>query len=244
MPRIGCTATGSSPASGSSDDDPVSNRPATGRPLPRLHVVTDDSVLRRAGWESHAVEVLEAGGPQVAVHVRGPRTDGATVFGLARRLLPHARRTGGSVFVNDRVDVGLVLPVNGVHLGRRSLPLPVARRLLEGRGVWLGASARDADGAAMLRAEGADYVFLGTIFETPTHPDASGLGLAGLARALRSVGSMPIVGIGGIDPAKAPEVRRAGAYGVAVVRGVWEAPDKAAAVRRYLMALENGRDAA
>ncbi len=207
-------------------------------------MVTDDAVLRQPGWASCAIEVLEAGSSRVAVHVRGPTTDGGEIYALVRRLLPHARRTGALLFVNDRVDVGLVLDVDGVHLGRRSLPVPVVRELLTGRELPIGASVRGGDGAAAVAAEGADYVFLGTIFETPTHPGAAGMGVGGLRAAVASAGGVPVIGIGGIDPAKAAEVRGAGAWGVAVVRGVWEAPDPAAEVEGYLNELENGRDAA
>lgn len=214
------------------------------RSLPKLHVVTDDAVLRRPDWESCAVDVLEAGGPGVAVHVRGPGTDGGEIYRLVRCLLPHARRTGALIFVNDRVDVGLVLDVDGVHLGRRSLPVSAARGMLVGRGIRIGASIREGDRAAALADEGADYLFLGTIFETPTHPAVAGMGLEGVTCAVASTGRLPVIGIGGIDPAKAGAVRGAGAWGVAVVRGVWESPDTATAVRSYLSALENGRDAA
>jgi thiamine monophosphate synthase len=51
----------------------------------------------------------------------------------------------------------------------------------------------------------------------------------------------PVVAIGGIDPARVPDALAAGAYGVAVVRGVWDARDPAAAVRRYAEAMTAGR---
>jgi thiamine monophosphate synthase len=60
------------------------------------------------------------------------------------------------------------------------------------------------------------------------------MGLEGLAATLGRVEGFPLVAIGGIDPARVPEVLGTGAYGVAVVRGVWEARDPAAAVKRYL----------
>jgi thiamine-phosphate diphosphorylase len=88
------------------------------------------------------------------------------------------------------------------------------------------------------RAEGADYAFLGTLFDTPTHPERKGMGLEGLAAAAGRVEGFPLVAIGGIDPVRVPEVLAAGAYGVAVVRGVWDARDPATAVRRYLQAME------
>ena len=204
--------------------------------LPRLHVVTDDSMLGRGGWAARAVEVLEAGGPCVCLHLRGPRTEGATLHALAGELLPHARRTGALLVVNDRVDVALAVDVDGVHLGTRSLPVDAARRLLGGE-RWLGASCHDASSAFAAHREGADYVFLGTIFPTPSHPDVAGMGLEGLAATLARLGGFPVVGIGGIDAARVASVLATGAYGVAIVRGVWGARDAASAVRRYVEAI-------
>ncbi|MSR20247.1 MAG: thiamine phosphate synthase [Gemmatimonadetes bacterium] len=209
--------------------------------LPRLHVVTDDSMLARGGFEARAIAVLEAGGAGVALHLRGPRTDGSALYRLASDLLPHARRSGTLLVVNDRLDVALALEVDGVHVGQRSLGVRVARGLL-GPDLWLGASVHDAKEASAAREEGADYAFLGTMFETPTHPGRVGMGIEGLAATVR-VGGLPIVAIGGIDPARVPEVLAAGAYGVAVVRGVWDAPDAVGAVRRYRQAIEDEREA-
>jgi thiamine-phosphate pyrophosphorylase len=201
--------------------------------------VTDDAVLARGGWESRAADVLASGGARLCLHLRGPRTDGATLHRLALGLLPRARRVGARLFVNDRVDVALVLEVDGVHLGGRSLPVSAARALL-GPGRWLGVSCRDAAQISASRHEGADYAFLGSIFQTPTHPEAAGMGLEGLAATLGGLGGFPVVGIGGIDPASVAGVLGAGAYGVAVVRGVWNARDPATAVRRYVEAIETG----
>jgi thiamine-phosphate pyrophosphorylase len=208
--------------------------------LPRIHVVTDDSMLARGGFESRAIDVLEAGAGDVALHLRGPATDGATLYALTRTLLPHARRSGALLFVNDRVDVGLALEVDGVHLGHRSLGVRVARDLL-GDAPWLGASVRDASEAAAAAGEGADYVFLGTIFPTPSHPGHAGMGLEGLAAVTGAVGRLgtpiPVVAIGGIDAVRAREVLGAGAHGIAVVRGVWDSADPPEAVRRYTSAM-------
>jgi len=186
--------------------------------------------------------MFEAGGADVCLHLRGPGTDGATVHRLATELLPQARRTGARLFVNDRVDVALAAGLDGVHLGRRSLPVAVVRELLR-PGIWLGASCHDSAEIAAARQGGADYVFLGTIFATPTHPGVAGMGLGGLAAALGCRGACPVIGIGGIDPAGVAGVLGAGAYGIAVVRGVWAGSDPAAAVRRYIDEIERAAGA-
>lgn len=211
----------------------------SGGPLARLHLVTDDAMLARGGWASRAVAVLEAGGAEVCLHLRGPHTDGATLHRLAEELLPRARHADTSLFVNDRVDVALAVDVDGVHLGGRSLPVAAARRLL-GRERWLGASCHDAAEADVARRDGADYAFVGTIFPTPSHPGAMGMGLQGLAATLAQLDEWPAIGIGGIDPSRVGDVLGTGAYGVAVIRGVWDARDPARAVRRYVEAIEAG----
>jgi len=210
----------------------IGPRRTTRAPLPRLHVVTDDRVLAREGWTRAAAGVLAAGGAALALHVRGPRTGGATLFELARALLPEARGSGALLIVNDRVDVALVAGTDGAHLGRRSLPVREARSLLGH--AWLGASVHEPEAAGPVRSEGADYAFLGTMFRTPTHPDATGLGPDALARAAGGAVGFPVLAIGGIGPRRVGAVRAAGAYGVAVVSGVWDAGDPASAVARYL----------
>jgi thiamine-phosphate diphosphorylase len=96
---------------------------------------------------------------------------------------------------------------------------------------------RDAAEAAAAAGEGADYVFLGTIFSTPSHPGDAGMGLEGLAAVTTRVKALadavPVIAIGGIDPARAGDVLDAGAHGIAVVRGVWDSRDAAEAVRSY-----------
>jgi thiamine-phosphate pyrophosphorylase len=142
------------------------------------------------------------------------------------------------LIVNDRVDVALVTGVDGVHLGARSLSVAHARAILGGGGV-VGASLHRPEEIGDARAKGADYAFVGTIFPTPTHPGVEGMGADGIARAVAVAGGLPCLGIGGIDVARVRDVVRAGAHGVAVVRGVWLHSRPASAVTEYLAALED-----
>lgn len=208
------------------------------RPLPRLHAITNDAVIGREGWEAVASRVLEAGGPDVAVHLRGRGTPPRTLLALATSLAVHARRSGAAIFVNDRVDVALVTDVDGVHLGRGSLSPGVARALV-GPEMWIGVSRHGPDETVAAAAEGADYVFLGTIHDTASHPGVAALGLRALEQAVRRSSRVPIFGIGGIGPEDASAVTQTGAYGVAAIRGIWDAADPEAAVKRYLLGLGN-----
>jgi thiamine-phosphate diphosphorylase len=167
------------------------------------------------------------GGERLALHARGRSLSGLEHHDLAVRLsaCPPAR-----LFVNDRLDVALAAGAAGVQLGAVSLDPRDARRL-EPR-WWIGKSVHDLDEAAAARAGGADYLLVGPLYSTATHPDREPLGLARLGPIV-SLG-LPVIAIGGVTPPRVGEVRRAGAYGVAAIRALWDAPDPAAAARQML----------
>ena len=80
--------------------------------------------------------------------------------------------------------------------------------------------------------EGADFLVVGNVYETLSHPGRSAGGLE-LVRSTAELG-VPVIAIGGITPARVAEVRAAGAYGVASIRGLWHAHDPAAAALAML----------
>jgi thiamine-phosphate diphosphorylase len=110
-------------------------------------------------------------------------------------------------------------------------------RALLGPDVWVGASVHGPERARQATAEGADYLVVGTIFETPSHPACVGGGVALLA-SLREESELPILAIGGVTPKRVAGLLAAGAHGVAVLRGVWDSPEPGQAVREYLEAME------
>ncbi|UCC26983.1 MAG: thiamine phosphate synthase [Gemmatimonadales bacterium] len=199
--------------------------------VPILHVVTDDSVLSRAEFLPRAREVLEAGGAEVALHLRGPSTEGGRLYQLARALLPDALTAGAWLVVNDRVDVVACVGAHAVQLGQRSLPVEEARRLL-GIDPAIGVSVHSADEA--VAARGADFLLVGTLFVTPSHPGRTGAGPDLLDQVGAAAPGTPRIGIGGITPERLSLLTEAGAHGFAVLRGVWGERAPAGAVERYL----------
>ena len=81
-------------------------------------------------------------------------------------------------------------------------------------------------------AEGADFLLVGNVYPTTTHPGRPGAGLE-LVRGAAALGR-PVIAIGGIDAARATEARAAGAYGVAAITALWRAADPAAAALALL----------
>jgi thiamine-phosphate pyrophosphorylase len=204
--------------------------------IPLLHAVTDDAVVARAGIVERAEEVLAAGGTHLALHLRAPGASGRRVHGLAARLAELAAGTGSLLLVNDRVDVALAAGAHGVQLGRRGLSPADAWRIAGGK-MLIGASVHDVDEGREAAAGGADFLLAGPVYPTATHPGQPGGGI----RLIESVVGLgiPVVAIGGVTPERAGELRRAGAAGMAAIRGIWDAPSPAEAVQRYIEAWQS-----
>lgn len=202
------------------------------RKPPRLLIVTDDEVVGRSDFNELAQEVLAAADGRCALQLRARRLQGGRFLELAQQLGAAASRSGAGLWINDRVDVALAARADGLQLGSRSMTTESARRLL-GRDAWIGRSIHSAEEA--LCAD-ADVLVLGNLYLTDSHPGRPSLGLAPVRAAAGT--ARPIVGIGGITPERTGKVIEAGAWGIAVVGGIWHVPDPIAAVGRYLRALE------
>ena len=203
---------------------------------PRLHVVTDDEILARYDFEQRARDVLEAGRGSLAFHLRGPRTDGRRLHDLGVALKEPASRSGSILVVNDRVDVTLAVGLDGVQLGRRSLPGGDVRRL-KGSGV-IGLSCHDEGDIAAARTFDASWVILGNVYETNSHPGRRGLGLDLVRTLVEMAGPVPVVAIGGVTPDRVEGVLHAGAWGVAVLSGVWGVGSPHVATSEYISVLQ------
>ena len=199
------------------------------RPLPRLHAVTDAAVLSAADFGVRAAAIAAAG-PAVALHARDRSAGGAALSRAAARLLALARPAEAAVFVSGRPDIAAAVGAQGVQLAGGDLAPADARGILPDG--WIGRSVHTEAEANAAVAEGADYLFVGNVYRTASHPDrpASGLGLVRAAAAL----GRPVIALGGIDAGRAAEVRDAGAWGVAAIGALWGAPDSAAAALALL----------
>jgi thiamine-phosphate pyrophosphorylase len=143
------------------------------------------------------------------------------------------------ILVNDRLDVALAEQAGGVHLRGDSLPVEEAKSLFRAyqatRNVstdfLVGVSCHSLEAAQLAASAGADYVFFGPVFATPSKaPFGSPQGLARLSEVCHSL-SVPVLAIGGITLANAPSCFSAGASGIAAIRLFQDAPDLAAVVR-------------
>ena len=122
-----------------------------------------------------------------------------------------ARQYGAKVLVNGGPAV------DGVHFSAEQL---MSLRTRPGGGL-IAASCHSVEELGHAMAIGLDFVVLGPVKATPSHPDATLLGWDGFRRIAEGA-SIPVYAIGGLRPADLDAARRAGAHGLAMISGAWE----------------------
>ena len=198
----------------------------------RLHLVTDRTLCTKDSLEEAVAQAIEGG--VEAVHLRERGMPAGELYDLARRLRK-VTLNKALLIINDRVDIALAIPADGVHLPSNSLPIYVAKKL--GADLLLvGRSAHTVEQAVEAQVQEADYVFLGTMFESDSHPDFPPVG-PDLIRQVNAKVNLPLFGIGGINPSNANQVIEAGASGIAVIRSILTAADRKVAAQELVQAV-------
>jgi thiamine-phosphate pyrophosphorylase len=221
--------------------------------LPVLHAVTNDEIVGRPHFIESARAIMRAMGPRGALQLRAARMAldrPARFVELALTLVEEQERSGAWLVINDRVDVALIACARGVQLTRYSLDVTDAMEVLAKSGASCSASSPRAIGASVhsleegtaARLAGAAWGVVSDVLgpaaqrredrvAEPPLKDESG---AALLEQLVKYSGLPIVTIGGIAPHHVASLRRAGAYGVAAIRGIWDAEHSEHAVLDYL----------
>jgi len=189
---------------------------------------------------SRKIEALVSAGIDW-VQIREKDLSAREVSWLARdSLLAAARHSyqGGKhtcILVNDRLDVAVAHGAGGVHLGEKSVPVKGAKYLIQTRSLQkdflVGVSCHSIEAAKRASEGGADYIFFGPVFATPSKAVfGSPQGMEKLAEVCSSV-SVPLLAIGGITVENAGACLAAGAAGIACIRLFQDTLDPAETIR-------------
>ena len=157
------------------------------------------------------------------------------VTGAAAAKFSSNRTMPARILVNDRLDVAMSENAGGVHLSDKSLPVAEAKRLADsqagGRDFLVGVSCHSLEDAKSAEAGGADYLFFGPVFATPSKTAfGAPQGLELLAEVCRVV-SVPVLAIGGVTLENSSACVAAGASGIAAIRLFQDARDMPALVQ-------------
>lgn len=194
----------------------------------RVYPLTDTQISGLT--HAQQVQELSKSGAKL-IQLREKRLSPGEFHKEAAEAVAVARSLGVQIVINDRVDIGVALKADGVHLGQDDLS-PVDARTLLGPDCIIGISTHNLQQAQLALTMPVDYVAVGPIFATSTKNSVDPpLGFTGLQEVKAILGSMPVVAIGGIDEGNAPGVWSAGADAVAMISNLW-IPHGGAAERR------------
>ena len=201
-------------------------------PQPCLCLVTDRRVGDEHTLVSRVAEAV-AGGVDL-VQLREKDLPGGRLLELASSL-KEAIGPSALLVINERLDVAMASGAAGVQLGEEALPVAAARQIL-GPEPLIGRSVHSVAGAARAFDQGADFLVVGTMYATRSHP---GTQIAGpdLVRRIARDCPIPLIGIGGINADNVGEVLCAGAAGVAVITSILASPRPGEAARDLKQAM-------
>jgi thiamine-phosphate pyrophosphorylase len=200
---------------------------------PLLYLITD----RKASEPNALLELIEraARASVDLIQIREKDLPARTLGQLVEQAVERTRTSGVRILVNDRFDVALSYGAHGVHLTTESLPTGVVRKTV-GDQFLIGVSTHSTAEAERAEAEGADFIVLGPVFETPSKMQyGPPLGLSAFAEIARTI-KIPVIGIGGINQHNFRQVLDASASGIAAIRLFAEADsieDLVTSVKNY-----------
>ena len=189
----------------------------------KLYLITDRRLFSDDNELFAAVEEALEGGVK-AVQLREKDLETRSLLRMAYSLRELTSGYGAKLFINDRVDIALAVDADGVHLGGESMPAFAARKAA-GEALLIGVSAHSIGEAKEAEEEGADFVTLGPIFETPSkikygHPLGPGL----LSEVSGKI-SIPVFAVGGIKKERVGSVLESGAAGIALISAILGSED-------------------
>jgi 8-oxo-dGTP diphosphatase len=193
--------------------------------LPLVYAITNAAVSGTDG-SLQALERGLAAGLRL-VQIREKQMPGAELERFARECVARVHAVGGKVLFNGAEEIARRIGADGVHLPAARLIAATARPQLE----WCGASCHDAMELAAALRLGVDFVVLGPLRSTPSHPGARPLGWKRLAQLAHGF-ALPIYALGGMRLEDLDRARSCGAHGIAMMRGAWPQAFSGAPPRR------------
>jgi 8-oxo-dGTP diphosphatase len=182
--------------------------------LPPLYAVTNATAL----GEEEALNRLDAAlahGLEL-VQIREKRFDASRLENFSRDVITRCRAYRAKVLINSDIALAGRVGAHGVHLTSRQLMQITHRPDLP----WCGASCHSRDEIEKAVSLELDFIVLGPVKATPSHPDSQPLGWQGF-RNLVHESAIPAYALGGMQRDDLEQAWAQGAHGIAMLRGAW-----------------------
>lgn len=183
----------------------------------KLYLVTNSDSFENEDEFLDAIALSLQGGVDI-LQLREKHMCARKVVKLGKKIKQLCQNYGTIFVINDRVDIAMLIEADGVHLGQDDLDVKSARELV-GNNMIIGISTHAPEQAQKAMDEGADYIGVGPVFETPTKQGRVAVGLDYVNWVSQNI-DIPAFAIGGIDLDNCQEVINSGATRLAVVRAI------------------------
>ena len=199
----------------------------------RVYLITDRTLLPEDQFLS-GIEAALKGGVR-AIQLREKNLPEDELRTLAHSVLKLTQEYNALLFINHRADLAEDIGADGVHLTESSTAVRKVRKQYPG--LLIGKSTHSLEGAMRAQHQGADFVTFSPVYDTPSKqqygPPQGLQNLEGVCKGL----DIPVLALGGIDLSRIAPVRQHGAFGVALIRGIWNSPDIEHESSKYIKAL-------
>lgn len=199
-----------------------------------VQFITNSS--ERYTYEQSAALALQGGCKWVQLRMKdSPAEEKKEV---AINVLKLCKEHDAVLIIDDDVELAKEISADGVHLGKKDMPVSEARQIL-GQGMIIGATANTFEDIVIAKQSGADYIGLGPFRFTTTKKGLSPiLGLDGYKTIMKKMDEasidIPVVAIGGITKEDVPQIIRTGVNGIAISGAVLRAEDGAKEMESFL----------
>lgn len=150
------------------------------------------------------------------VQLREPELPVARRAAFIQAAIDLCRQFGARVLVNGDLAQARDSHADGVHMTAAQLMSCKSRPDFP----LVAASCHDRLELAQAARLGLDFVVVGAIKETPSHPGRPGMGWNRLAEMIAGY-SLPVYALGGLMAGDMQAAWRAGAHGIAAMRAAW-----------------------
>ncbi len=189
----------------------------------RLYLITDRKLTTDNCQLFTAVEKALKGGVK-AIQLREKDLGTRELLKLAHKMRALTNRSSARLFINDRFDIALAVKADGVHLTQNSIPADAVRKAVKEK-LLIGVSTHSLKEAKVAEKAGADFITLGPVYRTPSKLKyGKPIGINTLKKVSREM-KIPVFAIGRVKSHRVREVRKAGAYGVAMISEIFGAKD-------------------
>ena len=199
----------------------------------RLYLITDRTLLPGDQFLA-GIEAVLKGGVR-AIQLREKNLPENELRSLARDVLKLTQKYNALLIINHRAELAHAIGADGVHLTESS---PAVRKIRkEFPDLLIGKSTHSLQGAIRAQHQRADFVTFSPVYDTPSKLQyGPPQGLEKLKQVCAGL-DIPVLALGGIDLSRITSVRKQGAFGVGLIRGIWNSPDIEHESLQYINAL-------